>query len=129
MQTCVPIEHSKEFLTVVVQPLDRWLAIDGDLSCLDSVDVFMFEDEVPHELDIGKCEPDQRSKYLEWSTGESSIEGCIALRNPHPLRPPAEWDLMCKGLHALCFLDALTARHWASRAKLAEHRPSIISGA
>ena len=111
-------------MTVAVQPLDRWLAIDGDLSCLDSVDVFMFEDEVPHDLDIGKCEPDQRSKCLEWSTGESSIEGCIALRNPHPLRPPAEWDLMYKRLPALCLRDALTARHWTSRAKLAEHSPT-----
>ena len=46
---------------MAVQPLDRWL-VDGDLSSLDSVAVFRFEDEVPHELDIGKCEPDQRSK-------------------------------------------------------------------
>ena len=56
-------------MTVAVQPLDRWLAIDGDLSCLDSVDVFRFEDHMSLTL----ANVNQTSDQHIWDALQASL--------------------------------------------------------
>ena len=123
VHTCQPQHFAKRsFLSVAVQPLERWLTLEDDASKLDHAEVFIFNDEQPQELNLQECYPHDRRQYLEWSAKASTIEGCSLLVDPRPLKP-AELDLLDSRVPTLCLLDALQQRGWKSEARPRTHRP------
>ena len=95
VDVCTPGNESM-FLSVAVQPYDSMLPFGGQDCCaaLTAAEVFIFQDEVPHEVDWGSCTIADRRNFLEWSVETSVNDGCVALRTPKVLQPPADWSLL-----------------------------------
>ena len=123
VDVCTPGNESM-FLSVAVQPYDSMLPFGGQDCCaaLTAAEVFIFQDEVPHEVDWGRCTIADRRNFLEWSVEKSVNDGCVALRTPKVLQPPADWSLLHSKIPTLSLLDALREAGWEGARKTLLHR-------
>lgn len=126
VQLCSPQAGEEAWLTVSLQALEPMLPtgthLDHAALANLEIDVFIFSDDLPHELDWGKCAPKDRQDMMQWMSKPSSVGGCIScLHQPQPLRPPVHWDLMHGRMPTLSLLDALRDGGWVGEARIASH--------
>lgn len=124
VDTCKVNGATDRVLSVAVQQLEPHTSLHQDYSLLSTaeiVDVFIFSDETPKEIDFAQCKTDQRAQYLQWSPSPSSTPGCTALGSPRPLTVPDGWDLMHDKIPALSLLDALEHTGWEAQSSVVHH--------
>lgn len=121
-QTCIPKSENPDacFLSVSMQQFERMLQFGQDPAFLDEAHLFVFQDEVPIDIQWAACVPGDRCKFLQWDhLGESSNDGCFVIGNPRTLQP--HFDLMDNAVPTLMLLDSLGDRGWEGRQQITTH--------
>ena len=109
---------------VAVQEWERLAEIQQDPADPGiHADVFSANEE-PFTIDLLRlcgCNPWQRHRFLQWESGPSEVDGCLALRNPVVARPLM--GLAHPRVPCLTLMDALHAKGFVGQRGLVVHRP------
>ena len=124
VDTCTVKDATRPLLNISVQDFSPMVPIASDSAAIlarPSVDVFAFSDSQPEELDFGHWVPSDRRDFIQWTNEQSTMPGCVTLRDPCCLAPAHGLSLMDDKMPTLCILDALASAGWTGTRSIVDH--------